>query len=259
MISPDGRWILSSSFKTLVLLELSTGKCLRRFEGHTHEVNSVAISPDGRWGLSGSEDKTLRLWELATGNCLRTFDGHTKGVGSVAISSDGRWGLSAGGIDATLRLWELATGRCLHTFADKNVWVNSVAISPDGRWGLSGSSDSRLRLWALDWEYEFPGWSDWDEGARPYLTNFLTLHTPYAAHLPGHSWWWGKPSPAEVALALTRKGRPDWTEDDFEQLLYTLGCAGYGWLKPEGVKRELEKMAAAWDGPPPLVQLVVRH
>lgn len=23
-----------------------------------------------------------------------------------------------------------------------------------------------------------------------------------------------------------------------------LGCAGYGWLRPEGVRRELEKMAA---------------
>ena len=35
-----------------------------------------------------------------------------------------------------------------------------------------------------------------------------------------------------------------WTEDDFQRLLYTLGCAGYGWLRPEGVRRELERMAA---------------
>ena len=36
------------------------------------------------------------------------------------------------------------------------------------------------------------------------------------------------------------------------QLLFTLGCAGYGWLRPEGVRRELDKMAASWQGPPTL-------
>jgi hypothetical protein len=36
-------------------------------------------------------------------------------------------------------------------------------------------------------------------------------------------------------------------------LLEILSYGGYGWLRPEGVRRELEKMAAAWTGPPPLV------
>ena len=30
-----------------------------------------------------------------------------------------------------------------------------------------------------------------------------------------------------------------------------LGCAGYGWLRPEGVRRKLEEMAAEWTGPLP--------
>ena len=58
----------------------------------------------------------------------------------------------------------------------------------------------------------------------------------------------------EVTQALTRGGKPTWTEQDFHQLLHTLGCAGYGWLRPEGVRHELEKMAATWQGPPPLVE-----
>ena len=86
--------------------------------------------------------------------------------------------------------------------------------------------------------------ADWDEGARPYLENFLTLHTPYAAALPD-----GKPSEAEIIRALTREGTPIYTDDDFNQLLETLANAGYGWLRPEGVRRELNKMAANWTGP----------
>jgi serine/threonine protein kinase len=81
-------------------------RCLRVFEGHKDSVWSVAISPDGRYGLSGSRDKTLRLWELSSGKCLRVFEGHKNSVRLVAISPEGRYGLSGGG-DGTLRLWDL--------------------------------------------------------------------------------------------------------------------------------------------------------
>jgi hypothetical protein len=37
---------------------------------------------------------------------------------------------------------------------------------------------------------------------------------------------------------------PMWTEDGFKQLLYTLDCAGHGGLRPEQVRKELNKMAA---------------
>jgi hypothetical protein len=85
----------------------------------------------------------------------------------------------------------------------------------------------------LDWELEPNQPADWDEGARPFLAAFLTLHPP------ARRWYspWSKPS---------------WTEDDFRRLLDKLRCAGYGWLRPEGVRRELDKMVATWQGLPPI-------
>lgn len=168
-------------------------------------MTSICVSPDGRWALSGSEDKTLRLWDVFSGRCVRTFEGHTKAVRSVC-----------------LRL--------------------------DGRWALSGSEDKTLHLWELDWEFEAHDPVDWDEGARPHLVNFLTLHTPPMGQLPKDR----EPTEEEVQAALTRRGRPVWNDEEFKRLLYTLACAGYGWLRPEGVKRELEKMAQDWQGPPPV-------
>ena len=248
-ISPDGLYALSGSRdKTLRLWELGTGRCIRTVQRHTSAVTSVSISPDGRYALSGSKDKTLRLWELSTGRCIRTFQGHTGSVTSVSISPDGLYAVS-GSWDKTLRLWEIGTGRCMRTFQGHTGSVTSVSISPDGLYALSGSEDSTLRLWELDWEYEFPDPADWDEGAMPYLETFLTLHTPYAYELPDDR----EPSEEEIEQALIRRGQPGWTEEDFQQLVKQLQYSGYGWLRPEGVRKELEKMASDWQGPPKIM------
>ena len=229
--SPDGRFCLSGSWDTtLRLWDASTGYCIRIFEGHTDPVHSVAFSPDSRFCLSGSTDETLRLWDAETGRCVRTF---AKGSGgySVAFNADGRFCLS-GSWDNALRLWDASTGQCVRTFEGHTDPVESVAFSPDGRFCLSGSRDNTLRLWEFDWKYEFPGWADWDNGAQPYLENFLTLHGPHDEH--------GFPC----------TGRPNWTEEDFRTLLIVLGHGGYGWLREEGVRKKLEEMAAHWQGLP---------
>jgi WD40 repeat protein len=238
-LSADGRWALSGSLdKTLRWWEVSSGKCLRTEEHRrpgwvSSFVNSVALSADGRWALSGSDDSTLRLWEVSSGKCLRTFEGHTSSVECVALSADGRWALS-GSRDMTLRWWEVSSGKCLRTFEGHTADVGSVALSADGRWALSGSDDTTLRLWELDWDCEFPKQEDWDEGARPYAEIFLTLHYPVGED------------------GLSRVGKPNWTEEDFQSLLTELQYRGYGWLRPEGVRKQLEKMTAEWQGLPPL-------
>ena len=39
---------------------MTTGECKSTLNGHTGDVNSVTISPDGKTIISGSDDGTIR-------------------------------------------------------------------------------------------------------------------------------------------------------------------------------------------------------
>ncbi len=137
--------VLTLAIITVVAV-LRGGGELRRFEGHTDDVRSVALSADGRVALSGSDDHTVRLWDTETGQELRRLEGHTGPVSCVALSSDGRRALS-GGSDGTVRLWDTETGQELKRLEGHEGGVIGVALSSDGRCALSGSDGGTVRLW----------------------------------------------------------------------------------------------------------------
>jgi hypothetical protein len=69
--TPSGE-IVAGARSVLELYD-SSGKRKREFIGHTGEVWAVAVSPDGRYLVSGSNDQTVRLWNVGTGELLVSF------------------------------------------------------------------------------------------------------------------------------------------------------------------------------------------
>jgi hypothetical protein len=55
----------------------------RKLAGHENWVYSVAVSPDGTWAASGSDDKTVRIWDLETGMLGSCFGQLAAGAGST--------------------------------------------------------------------------------------------------------------------------------------------------------------------------------
>ncbi len=278
--SPDRHFILSGSQdRTAKLWDIKTKNCLRTFKDHQYRVDRAFFNPDGSliytlngnelkcWEptngqylnvmkiedesrclalhpegitlLTGDENGYLHLYYMSTGECIWTIEAHQFWINSVCFSMDGQFFASASN-DGTLKLWELSSMQCLHTFSLHDDNITDVAFSPDGGALLSASDDHTLKLWLLDWELEEYHSGDWDEGAKPYLDIFLTLHTPYAGQLLKGR----EPTEAEVKLALTRKGKPTWSEEEIQNLLTELGRRGYGWLREDGVRRKLEELAA---------------
>jgi WD40 repeat protein len=66
----------------------------------------VAVTPDGRYIVSGSEDETVRVWERDTGKEVQKLTGHHDWVNSVAVTPDGRY-IVSGSADQTVRVWSI--------------------------------------------------------------------------------------------------------------------------------------------------------
>ncbi len=217
------------------LWDLDSTQCLRTFTGHERAVNSVSFSGDGRKVLSGSSDSTARLWDVETGKCLQVFEGHERAVNSVCLTMDGQNALS-GGFDQSLKLWNSEDGKCLRTFEGHNAAVNSVCFSPDGRYVFSGSEDETIKVWILDWELIEGSKAGWDEEVRPWLETFLETHLLTASKASG-------------VQTESDAGRLRIKRRDFLDLLYNLGCAGFGWVPPKRIVEELKAMVSSEPGP----------
>jgi WD40 repeat protein len=79
--SSDGRRLLSGSEYAVKLWDAATGRLLRTFEGHSGHVFSVALLPDRKRLISGSEDGTIRIWNVESGAVLAT----------LLAARDGEW------------------------------------------------------------------------------------------------------------------------------------------------------------------------
>lgn len=114
--------------------------------GHTAQVLSVALSPDGTRLASGSSDETLRLWDVATAQELFCLREHNGSVTSLAFSADGRR-LASGSFDATILLWDAHTGIPLRRLRGHAGVILDLAFSRDGRYVVSGAGDRSVRIW----------------------------------------------------------------------------------------------------------------
>jgi WD40 repeat protein len=165
---PDSRQLLAASGKTLLVWDASRAR--------SHQLGSLktaiagaALSPDGRYALSGSgnyvykdglpvlkngryvfEDCTVRLWDLKTGLEVSCNTDYTVPLSSVAFAVDGRQAFS-GASEATLRRWDVSAHvlRAADTLTAGSGAATLLAPSPDGKTLATSGLDSKVILWDL--------------------------------------------------------------------------------------------------------------
>lgn len=125
-------------------------QCVGTFQKHSDVVSSLAISPDGKFFVTGSYDQTLILWQLSTGRVLKTLKGHFDRIYCVAVSPDSKLIASSSG-DKNVKLWKASSGEEIRTcggwFGGHSERVLAVAFSPNKKKLISGSADRTVKIW----------------------------------------------------------------------------------------------------------------
>ncbi|MBE9136235.1 substrate-binding domain-containing protein [Nodosilinea sp. LEGE 07088] len=109
----------------------------------------LALSPDGRFMVRGSEDGQLQ-WLDAAGNPTETViaDAHRGAVSAVVVSPDGQTVISSGA-DGTLRRWDRNGNPLGEPMVGSGGPILALALSPDGQTLASGNANGTVERWSV--------------------------------------------------------------------------------------------------------------
>lgn len=149
---PDSRRLVVSGHDgDLGLWDLDSRKPLWRLKNGNNNWNiGLAVTPDGRWLITGGSPLRLEVRSLANGEVIRTLavPGPRNELLSFALAPDGRR-LAVAGVEGEMALVDVVTGTTLRTFP-RNAPVSSLAFAPDGKSLAAGRMDSILEVWRDD-------------------------------------------------------------------------------------------------------------
>ncbi|MBU4486984.1 MAG: caspase family protein, partial [Candidatus Delongbacteria bacterium] len=152
-VSSGGRYALLGGCMGFRLIELSTGKEIRKIDkGIDGWVRSIKFSPDGKYALVGDNTSKPMLWNLESGKISKEFGGYTNQLETIKISKTGNVMLTADDYNDAVNIWDYQNGRLLKTIdRDSSSIMSSATISSDGKLMATGGWNGRTSN-AIVWD-----------------------------------------------------------------------------------------------------------
>ena len=60
----------------------------RAIQGHHDEVTAFAISPNGKYMISGGKDRIVRIWDIHNQKQIQTFLGHRDTITGIQFDKE---------------------------------------------------------------------------------------------------------------------------------------------------------------------------
>ncbi len=267
-IQPTGKiTAIATAAGSLLLWDVAADHVVGNWTAHQGGINTMAFNRDGRYLVTGGDDATVCVWDTASLRLVRKWSrgklpitavrilignlglisaskegvleirrlpsaapptllsGHVAEIAALATVVDNRFFVTASR-DQTVKIWKQEDGSLLKTLSGHSGPITGLAMDFSGRKILTGSEDGTVRFWELFWELDYPGSTDWEETARPFLYALLSLYCEDA-----------------------EPGPPKLDEPTIQRILLEMGYRGFGHIRPDAIRDEIQKMLTRWSGP----------
>eukprot|EP01062_Namystynia_karyoxenos_P054671 TRINITY_DN4510_c0_g2_i1.p1 TRINITY_DN4510_c0_g2~~TRINITY_DN4510_c0_g2_i1.p1 ORF type:complete len:606 (+),score=145.21 TRINITY_DN4510_c0_g2_i1:158-1975(+) len=143
--SSNSKFIATTSTDyNMILWDIVNGKQVFVFE-HVKIVICSCFSTDGKYLVSGSQDKICRVWDTRKGRLVRSHNAHTGIIIAVSYAPNADHVASASS-DKCLRIWNATTGLQVHELVGHTGIVLSCQFSFDGL-RLVSNDEQVVRVW----------------------------------------------------------------------------------------------------------------
>jgi len=144
--SPDGKLLATGGADRAVkVLDTSTWKMSRLFEGHSGHVLGVAWRHEGRTLASAGAEGVVKIWDYLTGDRRKNLDGWEGEVTSIQFAGFSPT-FAASSADKRVRLRPETGGEGIEMKGSAD-FMQAAAVSADGQVVIGGGSDGVLRVW----------------------------------------------------------------------------------------------------------------
>ena len=257
---------IATAAGSVLLWDVAADRVVGNWSAHQGGVNSISFNRDGRYLITGGDDAAICIWETASQQLIRKLvrgklpmtaakisanldgcisaskegvievrhlhkqvrpvllSGHVAEITGLETIVDDRFFITASR-DQTVKIWNSTNGSLQKTLSGHSGPITGLATDFSGRRLLTGSEDGTVRFWELFWDLSYPGVSDWNSNATPYLHALLSLY-------------------CNVTTAP-----PSLDEPTIQRILLELGYRGFGNIRPEAVRAEIQRFLTRWPGP----------
>eukprot|EP00943_MAST-04B_sp_MAST-4B-sp1_P003962 g3962.t1 len=164
-ISPDNRWVLSSSQDSKIKLwDVKTENTVTTFSLGTESFSpmwDVSFGPYGYFFVSGSHDNLGYMWTMEQTVPVRHFYGHRGDVEVVKFHPNNLL-VATGSCDSTVCLWDCRDAKRVRLFEKHDGPVNALAFSPNGEFIASAGNDNTINIWSISKGTKF-GTIEWSQ------------------------------------------------------------------------------------------------
>ena len=253
-------------------VNLSRGEVVRTFTGHKGSVYGLALSPNSKTLLSGSDDKTAHFWDLTKGAAeggdvapIKVIEEENE-IWCVAYNPDGTKFCLGGGLYEKVGFLHVYDSTSYEHLAELEGHTNTTCtleFSLDGTKLFSGSSDNTVKIWDVAAK-DAETWACKKTLVGHSASVWRVSESPCDKHLTSGSGdktvkVWDITTGSELrtikaheecvyGVSFEKGGRIISASTDGKVKLWNLATKGRDALKLEGHERDVKAVAISADG-----------